>query len=1175
MASPISGPGKHLSPDEIVKSIRVKIRKPLDAKVSKQVDALITQLSETGAKLPDDLKSKVSIWKGESGSSPGSSGGAAGADLALLARGGGGAAGASSASMNDAYMSAVRGSLGEIAPRGQSDIGRSLQTSLDIAEGRFGDALAGIDDLLASLEALGEQTETESNRHEVSAALGRCISAADALAAGTGVGHSLGFSTDPRLSQSAGRNTRSIESPEEVGILCERLNHQMLSESGSTIENLFILYVIRETLSITRQMVLLQSSTYTIKECLEQLEGFLRALDCPDRRSKMEILVEFFSFMISIKLKRDSKGQAGTSTPDSDDLVFRIGLQKCLSGDIDFFFRPAVESQGSEGSATAASVAKKKVSTLDRVDEDSFEQKFTLGCRAAQYLAHMTCTLGEDVAGFIYTKSKEHSVYADAFEEAMRSGQEKGKTIIKSPPEIEGNLSMKRRVKAMYQHRDSYVLSLTEPYRHLQELIGQYNAFLFGFHSASIQRIRRKLREIQAAGEDIVQQRSIQFSFMNENYEEILNNRKLILSYLEELIVALNEVKGSQELSAYLIMFSIDPEISIESRASQVIQGIKASLLRYKASHPNPNLERISAEFREPISSLFEDVEKINTTLTGLTRLHEELSRSNELIESIYLADCMCIGDLVQKGMVRMEGPMPIFSGPRASPPDVAVEELHPSEGVAEAAVQPSTRRLTGVMGPVSAADFSRTLQELLPVKAFPDAVGSSGQSARHAYLNALHYVESLYTLLTKPTVGTPDANSVAQLQMDIGFASFHALEQLASAMMILEKEKSQAEGPVGKKASAASAGASDLSLFNEVGHSLIGRLLAAKITPPKSVRSLLRDTEGMEFAIRDLSKPYKIPFLLQRTADLLSQRGLASSELLTEERKSREYGQSVLEVFASLLSTFSSRGRESRIDPEVLAPYLRATQDLIPEGVAAAGGSGLSDRAEAEAGKAAIAPKKATTPSPAGIVDIYRLDALTAAFRKALERTEDCPSAELRKSALEHNLNRFRHLVSCLDDPSNLPLLPFYASQARFVLCTILEEFLCAAYESKKGAVDQKSLAHSLLHLALPLGIKLADLSLEERNFLSKSARIRNEARYGYKPKAHVLPTFARASDLPAAESAVDIESASVASSEGWERVLGGANTEMIGKLREEFGAVVSLGSKVFGQSFGSVKRS
>ena len=489
------------------------------------------------------------------------------------------------------------------------------------------------------------------------------------------------------------------------------------------------------------------------------------------------------------------------------------------------------------------------------------------------------------------------------------------------------------------------------------------------------------------------------------------------------------------------------------------------------------------------------------------------------------------------------------------------------AEKVEEPALRASMDDVSIQTDPISSADFSRALQALVPVNTFPNAVGSSGQSARHAYITALHYVESLYTLLTKQAECLPDAKSLAQLQMDIGFASFHALEQLSSAMMILEKEKSQPVAALAKKASGASKGSSDSSLFNEVGHSLIGRLLEAKITPPKSVRILLRDTEGMEFAIRNLSKPYKIPPLLEHTARLLSNGEIAPSELLTEERRSREYGQSILEAFASLLSTFSSNGRESRRDPIALASYLRVVQASIP--AAAAGETDLFEGVKTEGEKPAIESyKKAMTSSSSAMFPIDSLARLNADFQQILE------NSEIRKFALEHNFNRFCHLVSCLEDPSNLPLFLFYSSQARFVLCTLMEEILCAAHESVIGPVDQKKLAHSLLYLALPLNIKLAHLSSEERNFLSKAASIRNEARYGYKPKAHFAPTVARGSYL-APEPAEDTEAGSGASSEGWELVLSSAYTDMSAKLREELAAVVSLGNLVYRQSFGSVKRS
>jgi hypothetical protein len=1171
MASPISRAAGHLSPKEI-KEIHSKIKATTGRERSPhnlgKVDKLLSELSANGAQLSPALKERVSIWKRETLSSAGSSGGAS-AELALLP---GGVSTCDSTARMKACMSAVSGASGEIIPRSSRegiDLGKSLRTSLDKATANLHNTIGGmdglIDGLIEEMEKLDslEQRGTALHKKSASAAIERCISAADALATGYGVESFSDFVSDSLAPQIPPTNKLSRERPdelaslverrEELEVLSERLNNQMISEAGSTSENLFILYVIRQTL-------LFGCNASKIHSCLDQLEEFLLALDCPDREVKREILGIFFTFMTSIKLKRDS-----TPTPECDDLIFRIGLQKCIIWDIDFLSRTPVKSEVPEGSPLATSIALKKAPALDSFDEGAMEQKFTMGCRATQYLAQMTCTLGDEVAVFIYAIAEKHSIPLHAIEAAIKYTQLKIRTLRKLPPEIERDLFHKRKIKSMFDLCESFTHSLAEPYKHLNDLIAQYKNFIEGFHSRSLKRMAGKLRALQAAGAGVEQKRLIQFSLTNENYDEILNNRNLILSYLEELIAALNEVKVAQELSAYLLMFNNDPEITIESKASQIIQSIKSTTLRYKESHSNPQFERFSGECREQLSVMFKPIEETNVTVKTLTILQEQLSRSNELIESTYLADFMCLGDLIQRGMIRMEESrsMPIFSRPRVfplalDPEESIIKRSVEAEKVEEPALRASMDDVSRQTDPLSSADFSRALQALVPVNAFSNAVGSSGQSARHAYITALHYVESLYTLLTQQSECLPDGKSLAQLQMDIGFASFHALEQLSTAMMILEKEKSQSVAALAKKDRGASKGSSDSSLFDEVGHSLIGRLLEAKITPPKSVRMLLRDTEGMEFAIRNLSKPYKIPPLLEHTARLLSNAEIAPSELLTEERRSREYGQSILEAFASLLSTFSSNGRQSRRDPIAVASYLRVVQASIP--ATAAGETGLFEGVKTEGEKPAIGSYKKATTSSLGIFPIDSLARLNVDFQQILE------NSEIRKFALEHNFNRFCYLISCLEDPSNLPLFLFYSSQARFVLCTLMEEILCAAHESTIGPVDQKKLAHSLLYLAFPLGIKLAHLSSEERNFLSKAASIRNEARYGYKPKAHFAPTVARGTYL-APEPAEDTEAGSGASSEGWELVLSRAYTDMTAKLREELAAVVSLGNLVYRQ--------
>ncbi|MCX6989516.1 MAG: hypothetical protein NTX49_00385 [Chlamydiae bacterium] len=911
--------------------------------------------------------------------------------------------------------------------------------------------------------------------------------------------------------------------------LHELLNMRMRAEYGSGCEDFFVLYIIRQ------MMVFASSwgdpiSGARDKPCLRRLDKFLFALGISDPGKMKKELFSFFCEQLAC-MKANNVG-----SKDYHTLAFQYGLEINLRDQIDLLCPLAAKAVEMRGSTSPA-----KIITLPgrAVHEAYLTEALDKGCQAAQYLAEMTYAMGNESAAFLKDKLKEISVEAVMFPPMQQKiGRKDLSMLIDRIPALR-KISPELRISAYIQFL-SFYQSITGTERTLDRLYLQFSLLVDG-SAATLKSMRDKLLAINATHEVSIE-RSIQFSLMKEHYEEILDDRKLHLSYLEEVISAIREVEESTDLSAYAIMFHNDAKADFRSL---VTRGYREVLLDYKKTHLFPDEEVLEAiKYRKQVRRL-------------LTKLHAELSRTNDLLERTYLADFKHLHELHQSGIIDMGGAAgvaPVFRVP--SPPSRDVV----AEGVAAASLEPScaSEEVAGSAvkatraSRLSGADFCRDLQEIVPDRAF-----TSG-SARDAYLNALHYVESLYTLLTEaPRLGV-SAKALGQGQMDIGFAGFHALEQLLTAIM-LEKANPGPAGARCRKASLKAAGKSmaaeedNLSHFQRVGHSLIRRLLLAKIRPQESIRSLLRDMEGMEFAIRDLPRRYTIPSLLENTLALLShEEAVAETALLDEERKTRAQGQRMLESFVSLLSMVSSNPSVSLID---FTPYFDTVGALIPEPLAKASGAGSKKVSPSTPTKAVA------TPYVPGLLR-DPLGRLTVVIEEALENSEDYQSAMMRKLTLDHNLNRYRHLRHCLSDPSKLELFPFYINQARFVLCTITEEFLCAAHENKIGPVGQRDLAHNLVELASAL--KLSGLDSHETAFLQRAASERNEARYGDKVKGHVLPEAAILS-LEASPSEEGISSV-----EGFEMALGSRYESMIRGLEQEFGIVEHLCSKVSKQSFG-----
>jgi hypothetical protein len=398
--------------------------------------------------------------------------------------------------------------------------------------------------------------------------------------------------------------------------------------------------------------------------------------------------------------------------------------------------------------------------------------------------------------------------------------------------------------------------------------------------------------------------------------------------------------------------------------------------------------------------------------------------------------------------------------------------------------------------------------------------------------------------------------HEVAQFEMDIGYSGYHVLEQLITAMM-LEKAVEAGSGSSGAKA-AGSRVKDDKALFTEVGHSLISRLLSAGISPPDDVSPVLREASGLEFAIRDPQNGWKRHLLLKNTEALLSSgKGsvCVSLDIEAERSKASVFGLRVLQASISLLSMHASKSGY-QVDP---GPYFEAIGRLIPETIAAT-------RLAVKSKKGRFQPPMKVTAASS---EFPQVDQISQIIADALDKSDDIENALLRKPAIIHNLNRYHYLLCCLSNALKLPLFRFCANQARFVLRTIVEEFLCAAHDSlphqkASGTVNQKLLAHKLYDLAVALKLPLTP---DQINFLQRVPSIRNEARYdGYRVRAPAGASAASAWSFMAAEELEDLPAAAAGGGleDGFRMVLGSRNEGIRRELEQDLTIVLGLCKKI-----------
>ena len=851
--------------------------------------------------------------------------------------------------------------------------------------------------------------------------------------------------------------------------------------------------------------------------------SFLSELGTQDTKEKNKRSVEFFAYLFILTGKLD----LGT------DPILSLGFYASSKGEIDTLLTPEKKRFLDAGAAVPSKVAKTLLRRDSAIDEQYLKNAFDKGTLAGQHLLEGTSS--NFTSGFTLIDFWLAQIIITNKPPPLFTEKSSKKTLIARIRDARylAFLPREARVYALIQ-MESYARSIITAETNLFDIPKRYSDVL-SFFCPTIERIVRKLDAIDKEVSNPEKKRSIQFSLVKENYEELLHAQTQFSIYHQQILLALEQSVITARLMAYTVLFKEDPDKEADSILTK---GIRESIEDYMKTHPDPELSRLDDINKCVIEKYLEIAEKRQTALNAFRILFDQLKKTMETIKAQYSPDFDKLRELYEKGMIDMggdEGLIPVFHIPKvltaaaetSSTTDYMLTEKS-SPLPAEATEDLPKRDLCGPY-------FYLKLLEIYPLEAF------TNPEAARAYTTALQYIESLYNLMILQKRGPIEGNSLGHLQMDIGLAAFYALEQLLTAI-VLEKEKKPPEGGAG------SGDERNSYLFKTLRHSLTNRLIKARLPASSEVLAVLEETEGMDIAIRELEKRYYIPPLLKNTSSLLYQTEKTSKILPDEVSKNLAYGNRVVHAFIELLSIVSPNPLASRIN---LSPYftniqevpkLKRTEDGCPR-----------DPLPADA-------KKATSED----LVLSPVDALKTAMNSALNNSNDYLQSQLRWIMIEHNLHRYRYLVSCISIPTNLPLFPFYVNQGRFTLRVIIEEFLCAAHESKIGAINQQELFHRVSILADRL--KLSNLSDQERHFLADTPNARNEARYGPKVKAHLLLMTTSELMSSAFEKA---EPGSEGAGDEYQVALRPRYERMRKSLEKEFEIVNSLCLKIAKQCF------
>lgn len=872
------------------------------------------------------------------------------------------------------------------------------------------------------------------------------------------------------------------------------------------------------------------------EKCLDLLKEALLTYEKSPESAPAKF-AEFFFYM-TCKI-REKEGYV--------DPAFLLGLQASQLRKLDILFEPLNKTVASRCPGKEASLeAKKKEEVLN---VEYLQQRYIKGCQAAYYLGNTSYTISHIYTGIIFRflYGVCDCVSSATLEWQKRVEKQNRRSIL-------GMLAIHPQYsKVPEAHRVETFLkinSLRSKMIEFEKSLSQKMADCMGFQEASLPFLTA-ISEKFAAMEDTPEGDALlakRFSLVVENFHSICIYNRQLIAYLDEICADLEKIVKTRRLNYCLTLIAVDPEIDWSSVGAE---GVLPFLESYISANPKPNLEKYPERARDLIREVWTLTVNTQKTIVLLRAFLKILKKLDEEGSRPYMEDFARLAALQKAGLISMgRSGKVVFTLP--SRPLFAIEDefgerwdlppMPESSAAAGAAArsvgavssepvkEEAAAEVSVPKGEATSREKSDIIAEVYGKLGLELAEASAKgrfttRPAQEAFQNAIYYAEALREFLAEFKGQIMESRHLANLQQDMGIAAFYAFEQLLTAIIL------------GGTPTASAAKA----LFDSLGHRLMSRFLKANLSIEKKLQEVvpeIRSLEGMGDAVKDPSQVHFLPPLLKNLTSLLKRGG--STAEVSEHIRTIALGQTALKGFFTLLYTSCLDRKMPLKEVEALFEQIR-----IESPPSAAGGSA---GASAAAGDSSVRDEK--------------VRALADKINTALDHSNTYELTEQRRFLLNHNLERLDYLIDRLRDPASLPHFSFYASQARYILTILMEEFLCAACESQTGAVDQAEAKHNLSKLAEQIKI-LASLSKEEKQFLAESAGKRNELRYDNKFVRHAagVSSGAGAAAIAASRSESD--------EEGFTRVLASSHAKMLGILEVEINMALALCDKIATRSF------
>lgn len=438
--------------------------------------------------------------------------------------------------------------------------------------------------------------------------------------------------------------------------------------------------------------------------------------------------------------------------------------------------------------------------------------------------------------------------------------------------------------------------------------------------------------------------------------------------------------------------------------------------------------------------------------------LHQQVDGLYKKSKEVYLPGVMNVIELFEDGILKRNKK----GGVDYKPIEAPVKKKTASS-VEAATVHVAAAAAAAAMA-VEEAPFAHHAMPLAPLGALtftgfypkrPDL--KMNAYAQEMYASGLVYADQLFLLLQRPYRIPPfsSVEEVYQWNVNTAVAIHRMLELMLNSYLVDQDKISTAKAKE--------------ELFAILGHSLQMRLFrtAIPLRDSSHLRELFQKVEGVELAVRDMDvKSRKLPEALSC--------GLSADVSLEQIQRciqrQTDLGLSALEFVDRLLHYRCENAgpASNRFDAEIDWSSIRSHFAL----------SALCFEPHTKDAKDPVVSSKL-------LVQLHKVEeVLSHVFRVSGIRPEYEKNSSL--------LRRLISLIHLLTKADEAKLFTFYASEARFVLRTLMEEVI----EQILGSDIDFHKVHDLL-TQVSTCLTREELSNEEWEFLLKFKVARNEARY------------------------------------------------------------------------------